>query len=341
MGGSIESFGGNNSFGLTAEVLSGDFKNGFEVFADVLLHPSFPAEAFGREQGIQLELIRAQRDHLLQSCNQAMRQALFGARGYGLDPLGTESSVAALRPADAAEFYHRLAVPDNCVLAVFGDVSRRRSAESRPAGLRTLEKRSSPSVPPNFPAPAPDGNQTRHRNPRQEASRLAGRFSRRHDQRPGPLRAGTFAGRVQRPWTRACFCACARNWAWPTMWARSIFSAWFRAISPFTPAPRRKSWRRSSGNCCWRRESLRAEGLTAEELARCKAKVIGQRKIARQDLGGLALSMALDELYGLGYDNIDSEDAHYEAVTLEQIKEAAREYLTPSRAVIAVIRPPE
>ncbi len=88
-------------------------------------------------------------------------------------------------------------------------------------------------------------------------------------------------------------------------------------------------------------ETLRAEGFTAEELARCKAKVIGQRKIARQDLGGLALSMALDELYGLGYDNIDSEDAHYEAVTLEQIKEAAREYLTPSRAVIAVIRPPE
>ena len=56
-------------------------------------------------------------------------------------------------------------------------------------------------------------------------------------------------------------------------------------------------------------ELLRAEGLTAEELKRAKAKVIGQRKIARQDLGGFAMTTALDELYGLGYAHIDTEDA--------------------------------
>ena len=35
-------------------------------------------------------------------------------------------------------------------------------------------------------------------------------------------------------------------------------------------------------------ELLRTEGLTAEELKRAKAKIIGQKKIARQDLGNLA-----------------------------------------------------
>ena len=35
-------------------------------------------------------------------------------------------------------------------------------------------------------------------------------------------------------------------------------------------------------------ELLRTEGLTAEELKRAKAKIIGQKKIARQDLGHLA-----------------------------------------------------
>ena len=88
-------------------------------------------------------------------------------------------------------------------------------------------------------------------------------------------------------------------------------------------------------------ELLRTEGLSAEELTRCKAKVIGQRKIARQDLGGLAMTMALDELYGLGYSHIDHEDADYEAVTLEQIREVAEKYLKPSEAVIAAIRPAE
>src|SRR5207253_10217684 len=86
-------------------------------------------------------------------------------------------------------------------------------------------------------------------------------------------------------------------------------------------------------------ELLRNEGLTEEELSRSKAKVIGQRKIARQDLGHLAVTTALDELYGLGYAHSEREDAFYEAVTLDQIKAAAQKYLTPNALVIATVRP--
>ena len=86
-------------------------------------------------------------------------------------------------------------------------------------------------------------------------------------------------------------------------------------------------------------ELLRGDGLTAEELNRAKAKVIGQRKIARQDLGGFAMTNALDELYGLGYAHTETEDALYEAVTLEQVKAVARKYLTPDALVIAVVKP--
>ena len=86
-------------------------------------------------------------------------------------------------------------------------------------------------------------------------------------------------------------------------------------------------------------ELLRKDGLTAEELKRAKAKVIGQKKISRQDLGGYAMTTALDELYGLGYAYIDAEDAKYEAVTLEQVKTAARKYLTTDKLVIAIVKP--
>lgn len=86
-------------------------------------------------------------------------------------------------------------------------------------------------------------------------------------------------------------------------------------------------------------ELLRADGLTDAELKRAKAKIIGQKKIARQELGSLASMMALDELYGLGYEHIDEEDALYEAVTLEQVKAAAVKYLRPEAVVIAVVKP--
>jgi zinc protease len=86
-------------------------------------------------------------------------------------------------------------------------------------------------------------------------------------------------------------------------------------------------------------ELLRTEGLTAEELKRAKAKIIGQKKIARQDLGSLASLTALDELYGLGYQRTELDDAKYEAVTLEQVKAAAQKYLKPDGFVVSIVKP--
>ena len=51
VGGSLDSFGGNNSFGVNAEVLSGDFDTGLDLVADVLLNPTFPGGGVGTRTG--------------------------------------------------------------------------------------------------------------------------------------------------------------------------------------------------------------------------------------------------------------------------------------------------
>src|SRR5205085_453697 len=76
LGGSIDSYGGNNSFGVSAEVLSGDFSHGLALLADVLLRPIFPEASLERERQIQLASIKAQKDQLLQSASRAMRRSL-------------------------------------------------------------------------------------------------------------------------------------------------------------------------------------------------------------------------------------------------------------------------
>ena len=86
-------------------------------------------------------------------------------------------------------------------------------------------------------------------------------------------------------------------------------------------------------------ELLRNDGLTEAELKRAKAKIIGQKKISRQDLGTLAVTAALDELYGLGFAYSDMEDPRYEAVTLDQIKAVARKYLRDEVAAVSIVRP--
>jgi zinc protease len=88
-------------------------------------------------------------------------------------------------------------------------------------------------------------------------------------------------------------------------------------------------------------ELLRTAGLTAEELNRAKAKIIGQKKIARQELGNLASTSALDELYGLGWQRAELDDAKYETVTLEQLKQIAIKYLNPKAVVISLVKPAE
>ncbi|HWF19184.1 MAG TPA: pitrilysin family protein, partial [Verrucomicrobiae bacterium] len=122
VGGSLDYFGGNNSFGVSAEVMSDDFATGLELVSDVLLNPAFPSPALERERQIQLADIKAQRDQLLKSASVAMRRAMFGERGYGLDGLGTERSVQKMTTDALREFHQRLMVPNNCVLAIYGDV---------------------------------------------------------------------------------------------------------------------------------------------------------------------------------------------------------------------------
>ena len=109
----------------------------------------------------------------------------------------------------------------------------------------------------------------------------------------------------------------------------------FFAFYAGTAPDKRSSWNLS----CSRKRSPARGRLDRTELKRAKAKLIGQKKIARQDLGAYAMTTALDEFYGLGYQSCDSEDARYESVSLEDIHAVARKYLNPEVCIVAIVRP--
>jgi len=339
VGGSIETFGGNNSFGLSTEVLSEDLKTGLDVFADVLLHPSFPAAAFERERRIQWELIRSQKDQLLQSCSQAMRCGLFGHAGYGLDPNGSEESVKALPLAALPAFYKTMVVPNNCVMAVFGDVH----AGELKAALEKLFGRWKPGAPviPKGPHPLPLTSIKRITETRdkEQAVLLAGfpGASLKDDDRyalelvqEGCSDLGSRLFLRIREKLGLAYYVGAQNFLGVVPGFFAFYAGTARDKLPQVEEELLKEVK-----------LLGHEGFSEEELKRSKAKIIGQKKIARQDLGSYAITVALDELYGLGHDHIDLEDARYDAVTQADIKAVARKYLTPDALVLATIKPPE
>jgi zinc protease len=336
VGGSLDSYGGNNSFGVNAEVMSDDFATGLDLLADVLLNPTFPEPALERERQIQLAGIRAQKDHLLQSASLAMRRAMFGERGYGLDPLGTEASVQNIQAADARAFHDKFARPNNCVLAIYGDINIGEVRTAVDKAFGAWKPAASPTL--DFRPKTLDSVKrlTETRDKKQAVLVIGYRGLTVHD-------ADRYALDLVQ---EACCDLGSRLFLRIREKLGLAYYVGAQDVAGLAPGyfalyagtePEKAAL--VEAELLSEAALLRSEGLTAEELQRAKAKVIGQRKIARQDLGGFAMTTALDELYGLGYAHSDQEDALYEAVTLAQVKAAAQKYLQPGALVIAVVKP--
>ena len=343
VGGNIDSYGGNNSFGVNAEVLSSDFAIGLELLADVVLNPIFPANELDREREVQIASISARKDDLLKSASVAMRRGLFGDTGYGLDTLGTEESVGKIYTGDLRSFHQKLAVPNNCVLAIYGDV---KVGDVRTAVEKAFGKWNG----------APSTVSAKTSGIFQHAESVLGapkRVTEFRDKKQAVLVIG-FTGTTMdsedryaldmlqeccsdlgsrlflriREQLGLAYYVGAQNLAGLV----PGYFAFYTGTEPTKAAQVETELLKEA-------ELLRTEGLTAEELKRAKAKIIGQKKISRQDLGSLAQLTALDELYGLGWQRAELDDAKYEAVTLEQVKAAAQKYLKPDGFVVSIVKP--
>lgn len=337
LGGSLDSYGGNNSFGINAEVLSSDFAQGLDLVADVMLNPVMPEAALAREQEVQLATIRAQRDHMLQSASKAMRRALFGARGYGLDVSGHEASVRSATRARLLEFYRRLTIPNNCVISVFGDISAdaaRRAIEEKFGAWKSGPPLRLETSDPLHPDKILRVHEVRDKKQGVIIVAFPGVNIHHRDRHALELIQESLSDLGSRLFLRIreqlglAYYVGAQHFL-------GLQPGYFALYAGTTP----DKLAQVETEIFEEVKRLRETGLTAEELQRAKAKLLGQKKIARQDLGGYAVATALDELYGLGYQNCDQEDRLYEAVTLEQTQQAIREYLRENQCVVSTASP--
>jgi predicted Zn-dependent peptidase len=94
------------------------------LFADVALHPSFPAADFDRVKKTRLTTLIQLKDRPTAIADQAYASILYGANHpYGHNPLGTEASVGQMSTADLQSFYKTNFVANNATLIIVGDVT--------------------------------------------------------------------------------------------------------------------------------------------------------------------------------------------------------------------------
>ena len=94
------------------------------LFADVALHPSFPANEFERLRKNRLTELLQIRDQGPAIANLVFPAIVYGnAHPYGLASIGTEASVKSLTTTDLQSYYQTNFKPNNATLIIVGDVN--------------------------------------------------------------------------------------------------------------------------------------------------------------------------------------------------------------------------
>lgn len=337
VGGAISSDSGNNSFNVGVSVMKPDLALGLDLLADVIQHPTFPAAEVKTEQESQLAAIKSESDDPVNVARDRLREKLFGTHPYAMRGSGTLESVSKLTPNDLKEIHRKLAVAKNGVLAVFGDVDAKQVYE--------LAKKAFAQLPAGalIPDPAPAAKLTEPitvtaNPPKNQAIVMVGYLGAdlKSPDRPALELIDTacsdlgsrFFDRIREKMGLAYFAGTTQ-----LMGPTSGAFVFYVGTDPAKVDAVRKEFHDEIAK-------LASTGLTPEELARAKRKLLGAEAVRNQSDATMAQAIGLDELFDLGADHYKKRKAEIDAVTVEDTKRAANQYFNQPGSVEVIVTPP-
>ncbi len=153
-GGSFSAAAGPEAITVRSQFMARDQGLMLELLADALRAPQLAADEFERLRDRQIEFIKAVKDsepaELLDAYGRAL---LFGAHPYGRAVHGSESSLAAITPADVCDYYRTQFGADRLLLVLAGDLDLNGAEAAVRTAFSTWPRTSAPP-PPLAPPPA-------------------------------------------------------------------------------------------------------------------------------------------------------------------------------------------
>ncbi|MDI6774638.1 MAG: pitrilysin family protein [Verrucomicrobiota bacterium] len=336
LGASLASFSGRNSFGLNAHCLARDTDTVVDLLADCLLNASFPEEELAKQKAVQIAAIDAQREDPMFIAQENLRNLLFPKHPYRWNLLGSRETVKAVTRDDLLQRLRQHRVTGNMVAAVFGDVTPARARELAeralcgvPAGMKpalTFER-----TDPCLPA------RTERVEPREQAIFLAGYPGvDAKDPRCDALGivhtalsglSSDLGVAVREKLGLAYFVGASQ-----LVGVEPGAFFFYAGVSENKIADVEALARKEAGR-------IAAAGLRLEEIARARNQIVTKAEAALQDPGDLAMSCALNELYGLGHLHSFTTRKRLEALTAQDIRRAAASILAPDKMAVSVVLP--
>jgi zinc protease len=307
------------------------------LFADIALHPAFPASDLERVRKVRLTSLQQLRDRGPSIADRAYATALYGEQHpYGRPLAGTEASVAAISRADLQSFYDTYYRPNNATLLVVGDV-RPDDVERRAQALFGGWARGNVPAPVDATARAPKATTLvliDKPGAAQSSFRLGGIGAPRSTkdyfalQVLNTILGGSFTSRLNQN---------LRETKGYTYGANSGFGL-RRMAGPFTASAEVVSAKSDSALIEFVKE-LRAirDTVPSDELAKAKRYLQLGLPEDFETTGSIAGQMLPLITYGIPLDFYNSAVENIGAVTQADVQRVARQYVDPDRLTLVIV----
>lgn len=337
VGGSLAARTGEDFTTVSARVLTKDTDLGFELLADILLHPAFPERELERVRSQILGEIQSEQDDPGTVAAKAFNQLVFEGHPYRWPVNGTEQTVPTLARADVQAFYAAEYVPNRTVLTIVGDLSveRARALADKHFGAWTAAE------PPNgrVGQPAPIDKPVVKLIPKDltQATIMVGHLG---VSRGNPdyyalvvmnyiLGGGGFSSRLMDS---------IRDNQGLAYGVSSHFDAnLMPGAFQVSLQTRNEMANQAIAGVLAEIKGMQEQPVTDEELADAKAYLIGSFPLRLDTTGKLADVLSQVEFYGLGLSYFTDYPTLIARVTKEEVLRVAKHYLHPDRYALVLV----
>lgn len=337
MAAGLEGFSSRSTAGLSGSFLSENWRRGLELMAEVWNSPSFPPEQIERAKATQLAKLRAQEDSPVARGFKRFRKLLYGEHVYGRDPLGSPAGLAALGRDQLLALHGRLRGPGGLVLTVVGDVEAEEVARQVNRLFGGLQGRvEAANLPLAAALDAPRQDQIKDAKAQQTQIMLGFIAPAADDPARWPFRVmeAILGGQGGRLFVEL---RDKRSLAYGVQpfYTPSRRAGAFGVYMGVGPGKEAKAL----AGLAQQLKRLRQEEPSPEEMERAVGYLLGQEAIGLQSYGAKAMTMAQDELLGLGYDEHQRTAQHLQAVTPALVRQQAAQVLDPQRQALLTLGP--
>ena len=334
VGGMVDAFTAKEMVCFNTRVLDEHLEAVFDVLADMVLDPLFPEDEINRERSVILEEIRMVEDNPEDLVHEMFSKNLWGHHPLGRPILGTSETVGRFDRGAIKSAFSRWYAPNNIVITAAGNISHQKlldlvvprfggcvpaangDADAPPAPIAELGSRSKRELEQvHICIGVPACSMT---DPRRYAVSVLNNLL------GSGMSSRLFQNiREKQGLAYAIFSETShyRDAGMLSIYAGTSLETTERLITSVTKELR----------------DLKENGVTEEELLRCKANLKGGTLLSLESTGSRMSDLARQYLYFDRYTSPEARIAAMEAVTAREIQQLAQEMFQPSRAAAAIL----